>query len=58
MGFGSYDESEQEKRDIGAEIDESASVETNSPGHDGAFAFEPGATNDELLARLQDIKEE
>jgi hypothetical protein len=37
MGFGSYDESEQEN-------------------HDGSVEFEIGASNDELLDRLEDIK--
>lgn len=58
MGFGSYDESEQEKHDVGADLDEDASVATNSQGHDGAVDYEIGASNDELLDRLREIKEE
>lgn len=57
MGFGSYDESEQEKREVDAEVDDS-SVSTNSDGHDGAVDYEFEASNDELLDRLKDIKEE
>lgn len=57
MGFGSYDESEQGKRDVDAEVDD-ASISTNSEGHDGAIDYEFEASNDELLDRLKDIKEE
>ncbi len=57
MGFGSYDESEQEKREVNAEVDD-AGVNTNSQGHDGAVDYEFEASNDELLDRLQDIKDE
>jgi hypothetical protein len=58
MGFGSYDESEQEKHDIGSDLDEDASVATNSQGHDGAVDYEFSASNDELLDQLEDIKKE
>jgi hypothetical protein len=58
MGFGSYDESEQETREVDADFDESGSVNTNSPGHDGAVEFEFTTSNDELLDRLTDIKDE
>ena len=57
MGFGSYDESEQEKREVDADVDD-LSVSTNSEGHDGAVDYEFEASNDELLDRLQDIKAE
>lgn len=58
MGFGSYDESEQEKHDVGGDLDDDTGVTTNSQGHDGAVDYEFGASNDELLDRLQEIKEE
>ena len=58
MGFGSYDESEQENQSVDADFDEAASVNTNSTGHDGAVEFEFTASNDELLDRLDDIKDE
>ena len=57
MGFGSYDESEQEKREVTAEVDD-AGVNTNSQGHDGRVDYEFEASNDELLDRLKDIKDE
>ena len=58
MGFGSYDESEQETPGAETDLDEADSVRTNSPGHDGAVEFEFTASNDELLDRLTDIKDE
>ena len=58
MGFGSYDESEQEKREVDADLDDESSVTTNSEGHDGAVDYEFEASNDELLDRLKDIKDE
>ena len=58
MGFGSYDESEQENQAVDADFDEEGSVNTDSTGHDGAMEFEFTASNDELLDRLGDIKDE
>jgi hypothetical protein len=56
MGFGSYDESEQERQDVDAEYDEDDGVSTEESDHDGDVEYEIGATNDELIDRLQDIK--
>lgn len=58
MGFGSYDESEQEKQEYDADLDENDGVETDENTHEGAFEFENGASNDELLSQLQEIKED
>ena len=58
MGFGSYDESEQENREYDADFDESDGVSTENSDHDGDVEFEFGATNDELLDKLADIKDE
>ncbi|MFB6079594.1 MAG: DUF5786 family protein [Haloferacaceae archaeon] len=57
MGFGSYDESEQDNQEYDTDLDEDG-VETTETDHEGAVEFEIGASNDELLDRLQDIKEE
>jgi hypothetical protein len=57
MGFGSYDESEQDNQDFDADLDDEEGVGTNSTGHSGEVDFENGASNDELLDRLEDIKE-
>lgn len=58
MGFGSYDESEQENQEVDADFDDENSVNTNRTGHEGDVEFEFTADNDELLDRLQDIKDE
>ena len=56
MGFGSYDESEQADQDV--DFDEEDGVETAENAHEGEVNFEFTASNDELLDRLEDIKEE
>lgn len=55
MGFGSYDESEQQKHDVDTDDDESA-VNVHENDHDGTVRFETEATTDDLLNRLSDIK--
>jgi hypothetical protein len=57
MGFGSYDESEQDNQEIDADLDEDG-VETEENHHEGDVEYEIGATNDELIDRLQDIKDD
>lgn len=56
MGFGSYDESEQENQEVDADFDEDAAVDTAEHEHEGSMEFDNGASNDELLDRLQEIK--
>jgi len=59
MGFGSYDESEQGNRDFDADgADDDASVTTEEHAHEGDVEYDIGASNDELLDKLQDIKDE
>ena len=55
MGFGSYDESEQENQEFDADLDDET-VDSGEADHKGDVNFEAGASNDELLDRLQDIK--
>ncbi|WP_323674712.1 DUF5786 family protein [Halorubellus sp. PRR65] len=57
MGFGSYDESEQGSQEIDTDFDEDT-VDGRDTDNDGEVDFENGASNDELLDRLQDIKDE
>ncbi len=57
MGFGSYDESEQENQQIDTDLDGNEDVNAGE-AHDGAVTFEFGASNDELLDRLGDMKDE
>ena len=57
MGFGSYDESEQENQEYDADLDDDDGVSTEENTHDGYVEFEFTASNDELLDRLEDIKQ-
>jgi hypothetical protein len=56
MGFGSYDESEQENHN--ADVEESTALNVHENDHDGEESLEMGAEQDELLDRLQDMKDE
>ncbi|MFB6177946.1 MAG: DUF5786 family protein [Halobaculum sp.] len=58
MGFGSYDESEQENQELDSDLTDEDTVDTGSESHEGDVEFEIGASNDELLDKLQDIKDE
>ncbi|SFR35224.1 DUF5786 family protein [Halogeometricum limi] len=58
MGFGSYDESEQDSQDYDQDLDENDGVATAENDHKGEVSFENGASNDELLDRLQEIKDD
>jgi len=49
MGFGSYDESEQENQDLDADFDDDDGVQAAEEVHEGSVDYEPGASNDELL---------
>ncbi|PSP56765.1 death domain-associated protein [Halobacteriales archaeon QS_1_67_19] len=57
MGFGSYDEAEQDNQEYDADLDDSG-VSTHENDHDGSVDFEIGASNDELIDRLKDIKDD
>lgn len=56
MGFGSYDESEQKNHDVNADDDGGVSVHEND--HEGEVSFESGASTDDLVNRLTDMKAE
>ncbi|MFC7167399.1 DUF5786 family protein [Halospeciosus flavus] len=59
MGFGSYDESEQERQELDSgDVDDDSSVKSEEHAHEGEIDFEIGASNDELLDRLKDIKQD
>ncbi len=57
MGFGSYDESEQENQELDADFDDDEAVAAGENEHEGTVDFEFTASNDELLDQLEDIKE-
>jgi len=58
MGFGSYDESEQENQEYDTDFDDDDGLDTEGDAHQGDVEFEFTASNDELLDRLKDIKED
>ncbi|MUV88945.1 death domain-associated protein [Halapricum sp. CBA1109] len=57
MGFGSYDESEQENQEYDTDLDGEDGVSTEESTHEGDVEYEFTASNDELLNKLEDIKE-
>ena len=54
MGFGSYDESEQQDQESDFDEDDGVSVHENT--HDGEVSFDSDASQDELLDKLEEIK--
>jgi hypothetical protein len=58
MGFGSYDESEQENQSMDTDLEEGEAVNTSEHDHEGAVEYEFGeTTSDDLLDQLSDIKD-
>lgn len=55
MGFGSYDESEQQDQNVETDEDDGVAVHEND--HDGEVSFESEASTDELVNKLDDIKD-
>ena len=55
MGFGSYDESEQQNQEVDTD-DESEGVSVHENDHEGELTFETDASTDDLLDQLDDIK--
>lgn len=56
MGFGSYDESEQQDQSVEADEDDGVSV--HDEDHDGDVSFESDMSTDELVGQLQSMKSE
>lgn len=57
MGFGSYDESEQKQQEVDSDgEDEGVNVHQND--HQGKVSFESEASTDDLVDRLQDMKDD
>ncbi|WP_049926994.1 DUF5786 family protein [Halopiger goleimassiliensis] len=57
MGFGSYDESEQQHQSRESDGDEDAAVNVHENDYDGSVTVESDASTDDLLGQLQEIKE-
>ncbi|MEF8812797.1 MAG: DUF5786 family protein [Halovenus sp.] len=56
MGFGSYDESEQEKQETDTDEDVEA-VNVHENDHEGEVRFDSDASTDDLVGRLEEMKE-
>lgn len=56
MGFGSYDESEQESQADDADLDEDDAVTVHENDHDGEVTFESDASAEALVDQLAEIK--
>jgi len=56
MGFGSYDESEQKDQDV--DTDDDAAVNVHENDHDGEVSIEGGASTDDLVGRLSEMKDD
>jgi hypothetical protein len=56
MGFGTYDESEQERQNANQE-DEGESVDADG-GDSGELSFESSASTDELVGRLSEMRDD
>jgi hypothetical protein len=58
MGFGSYDESEQENQEINTNFEDEEGMNTSEHDHSGQVEYEFGDTDsDDLLNQLKDIKD-
>lgn len=55
MGFGSYDESEQQNQEVD-EDDDSESVAVHENDHDGEVSFETDASTEDLIGKLSEMK--
>jgi len=59
MGFGSYDESEQERQqNDGADAADGSTVDAHENDHEGEASFEAGASTDDLVSQLQTMKDD
>ncbi|ELY39012.1 DUF5786 family protein [Natronorubrum tibetense] len=57
MGFGSYDESEQQQQNVDDEDAEDTAVNVHENEYEGEMTVETGGSADELIGQLQEIKE-
>lgn len=56
MGFGSYDESEQENQELTTGDDEAEGINVHESDHDGDVTFEAGVSTDDLISRLGEMR--
>lgn len=58
MGFGSYDETEQENQNVDANNADNEAVEVHETDHDGEVSFESEASTEALVDRLDEMKDD
>lgn len=59
MGFGSYDESEQENQEYNTDYDDEEAVNTSEHNHEGEVSFDfEESSSDELLDQFKEMKDE
>jgi len=58
MGFGSYDESEQEQPGDNDQEDEGEAVNVHEKDYDGEMSVDSDASTDELIDQLGEIKDD
>lgn len=56
MGFGSYDEDEQQ--DVDNNIDEDEGVSVHENDHEGTVSFDTDESSEELVARLDQMRDD
>lgn len=57
MGFGSYDESEQERQNQNNDEEDHEGVDIDG-GDEGELSFESTASTDELIGRLDEMRDD
>ncbi|MFB6074246.1 MAG: DUF5786 family protein [Haloarculaceae archaeon] len=57
MGFGSYDESEQENQNVETD-DDAEGVAVHENDHRGEVSFEADASTDDLIDRLDEMRDD
>ncbi|MFC7010020.1 DUF5786 family protein [Halalkalicoccus salilacus] len=55
MGFGSYDESEQQNQEVNTD-DKDSGVDVHENDHEGEITFDADTSTDDLLNQLETIK--
>jgi hypothetical protein len=58
MGFGSYDESEQQNQDVDTDEDDSEGINVHENDHEGEVSFETNASTDDLIDQLGEMKDD
>ena len=57
MGFGSYDESEQQNQEVATD-DDAEGVAVHENDHEGEMRFESGASTSDLLDQLESMRDD